>query len=125
MMTWDELITHVRGRWNVAIDSRDRLGLLWTIGEPPDLEEQRELVELVHGGGVPYVRISADVAHEEKLSPLDAVRHNTSLALGALALDRTTYVLRAVLPLDALSTQALDRSLELVAHEAARIRNKT
>lgn len=122
-MTWDELITHVRGRWKVAIDSKDRLGLLWIIGEPPEVEEQREMVELIHGAGVPYVRITADVAREDALSSLDAVRHNTTLAVGALALDRSTYVLRAVLPLDVLSTQALDRSLELVAHEAARIRH--
>jgi hypothetical protein len=123
-MTWDELATHVRGQWKVAIDSKDRLGLLWMIGEMPDVEEQREMVELIHGGGVSYVRISAEVTREEKLSPLDAVRHNTTLAVGALALDGDTYVLRAVLPLDVLSTQALDRSLELVAHEAARIRHK-
>lgn len=122
-MTWDELLAHVRGRWTVAIDSRDRLGLLWSVGEPP--EEQRELVELIHGGGVPYVRITADVTREEKLSALDAARHNTRLAVGALAIDRANYVLRAVLPLEALSTHALDLSLELVAHEAARIRHDT
>ncbi|MGE0396394.1 MAG: hypothetical protein AB7T06_06720 [Kofleriaceae bacterium] len=121
-MTWDELITHVRGRWKVAIDAPDRLGLLFRIGEPPEADEQREMVELIHGAGVPYVRITADVAREETLSPLDAVRHNMTLAVGALALDRERYVLRAVLPLDVLSLQALDRSLELLAHEAARIR---
>jgi hypothetical protein len=123
-MTWIELVAHVRERWKLAIDAQDRLGLLWSIGEGPNVEEQRELVELIHGGGVPYVRITADVTREEKLSPLDAVRHNTTLAVGALALDRQTYVLRAVIPLDVLSTQALDRSLELVAHEAARIRHQ-
>lgn len=123
-MTWDELVTHVREQWKVAIDSRDRLGLLWTIGAGADAEEQREMVELVHGGGVAYVRITADVAGEDDLSSLEAVRVNMTLALGALALDRHNYVLRAVLPLDALTTHALDRSLELVAHEAARIRNE-
>jgi hypothetical protein len=129
-MTWDELIEHVRGKWRVAIDSRDKLGLLWTItGTPdpddadvPEPDEQREMVELIHGAGEPYVRISAEVVHEDSLSSLEAVRHNMTLAVGALALDRTTYVLRAVLPLDVLSTQVLDRSLELVAREAARIR---
>jgi hypothetical protein len=119
-MTWDELVTHVRETWRVAIDSRDRLGLLWTIDERGD--EQREVVELVHSNSVPYVRITADVTHEDDLSALEAVRVNASLSLGALALDRHTYVLRAVLPLDALTSQVLDRSLELVAHEAARIR---
>lgn len=133
VMTWDELMDHVRGKWRVAIDSRDRLGLLWTFNPTPDpdddaapdAEEQREMVELVHGAGTPYVRISAEVGAEESLSSLDAVRHNMTIAVGALALDRKTYVLRAVLPLDVLSTQALDRSLELVAREAARIRRST
>jgi hypothetical protein len=125
-MTWDQLIEHVRGTWRVAIDSRDKLGLLWSVtpdpdGDVPD-DEQRETVELVHGAGEPYVRITAEVGREDTLSALDAVRHNMTITVGALALDRTTYVLRAVLPLDVLSTHVLDRSLELVAREAARIR---
>jgi hypothetical protein len=124
VMTWDELVAHVREQWKVAIDSRGRLGLLWTIGEGATAEEQREMVELVHSNGVSYVRITADVAPEDSMSALDAVRVNLTLALGALALDRHSYVLRAVLPLDALTTAALDRSLELVAHEAARIRDE-
>ncbi|MFN0253210.1 MAG: hypothetical protein ACKV2T_40425 [Kofleriaceae bacterium] len=123
-MTWDELLAHVREQWKVAIDARDRLGLLWTIGEGASAEEQREMVELVHRGGVSYVRITADVSPEDSMSALEAVRANSTLALGALALDRHSYVLRAVLPLDALTTTVLDRSLELVANEAARIRRE-
>jgi hypothetical protein len=68
--------------------------------------------------------ILCDVVGIEQLDPKEALAHNHTLAAGALALVDERVVMRLVTPLEELRFERLDRWLELLAHEAARLRRK-
>jgi hypothetical protein len=120
---WDRLQAHMRRRWRLAHDAPLHMSLAWTIGEAHEQVEQLQIVELDRGRAGAQVRIVAEVASSLAISPLSALEHNATLAFGALALIDGTYVLRAMLPLADLTMPTLDRALELIAHEAARLRH--
>ncbi len=124
MLDWATVRAHVATRFSVAASSEDALQLRWNISRADGtVVEQAERLSAARAFGVPHVLIVCPVVAEAALPATDALRHNATLAIGALALTPDGYVMRASLPLDGLAFPALDRALELVAHEAARIRD--
>ena len=124
MTTFDDVRAYMRERFKLAVDDARRVELGWRIhgGAAPVL--QREIVEPVTAFGVPHVLIAADVVASNVMSPVEAVMHNARLAVGSLALHGDVYWVRAVLAIDGTSSAVLDRALEFVAHEAARLRTQ-
>jgi hypothetical protein len=119
---WETIREHVRGKFHVAVDEPGRLGLLWTF---PNAEgAQREYIEPVTAFGLAHVVIRANVATTNVMKAYDALVHNTQLAIGALCIEEGFLVLRVVLPIEGVDLSVIDRSLEFLAHEAARLRTK-
>jgi hypothetical protein len=79
-------------------------------------------VELVSAWDEPWVRVVAPVAFEQHIQrPIDALRWNAELSVGALAVVEGTFVVRATLCLGELDGKGLDRYVRFVAREAARL----
>lgn len=122
MGDWEALRTHLRDKFHIAVDEPNRLGLVWTF---PNAEgPQRQYIETVTAFGAPHVLITANVATTHVMKAYDALLHNTQLAIGALCIQDGFYILRVVLPIEGIDRAVIDRSLEFVAHEAARLRTK-
>lgn len=123
MATWVEVQEHLRGRFKLAVDQPSWIGLAWRFDVPsggPLLQRQR--IELAHASGQPHALVLCDVVPEDAFPPRDALVHNMALAIGALAVHEGIVVLRHLFPLDKLDRADFDRALELMAHEAARLR---
>ncbi|MCS6912582.1 MAG: hypothetical protein RMK29_19860 [Myxococcales bacterium] len=125
MPTWEEICTHIRQRFVISVDKARWLGLTWRFGGPEGPVYQGQRVELAHAMGKPQVLILCDVVPEADLPLREALEHNMTLAIGALALSQGTFVLRQVYPADGLDFAQLDTALEFLAHEAARLRLQT
>lgn len=120
--SWDAVREHVRGKFHIAVDEPGRLGLVWTFAQMDG--RQRQHLEPITAFGIPHVLITANVATTQILRAYDALLHNAQLAIGALCVQDGFYLLRVVLPIDGVDLAVIDRSLEFVAHEAARLRTK-
>ena len=125
MTTFDEVRTYLRERYKLVTDDTRLVELTWRIhgGSAPVL--QHEVVEAVTAFGVPHVLIAAQVTSTNAMSAHDAVTHNAKLAVGSLVLVGDAYWMRAVLPIEGTTRAVLDRALEFVAHEAARLRTRS
>lgn len=121
-MSWHRVRDHVRAKFHIAVDEPVRLGLVWTF--PQATGPQRQYIESVTAFGIPHVMIRANVATTNVMKAYDALLLNTQLAIGALCIQDGFYVIRAVLPIEGVELAVIDRSLEFVAHEAARLRTK-
>lgn len=115
---WPSLRAHMRGKYNLEYDDAEGIRLTWDV----DGVAQTQWLHPVAGLGMHHVMVVCPMVGERDLPPRDALRHNNTLAVGTIALARDGYVMRAVLPLELLSFVAFDRMIEVVAHEAARIR---
>jgi hypothetical protein len=118
MMDWTLVRAHMRSTFELEYDDAEGIRLRWDV--EGTLQEQ--WLHPVKAAGLPHLMVVCPVVSEASMHPRDAVKHNNTLAVGALALGPQGYVMRVVLPLDSLTMPALDRMLELTAHEAARIR---
>ena len=122
MPTWDETKAHLRERFKLLREEPTWIAMGWTF--EGDQRVQEEKIELRQALGEPYALISCDVIGLDQLDPREALAHNNTLAIGALALVEDRVVMRHVLPLEDLAFARLDKALELLAHEAARLRRK-
>lgn len=121
MTTWLALGDALRTRYRLALDEPARLGLVWRFAD----HIQRQTLELATAhSGQPHVLVLCNVADETALSPLDALRHNATLATGSLALIAGTYHLRAALPLLGMTLAGAEHAIELLAREAAGLRTR-
>lgn len=119
---WEEVRDHVRQTFQVAIDEPARLGLVWRFANAEG--PQRQYLVPAMAFGIPHVVITANVTTPHVMTAYDALLYNHQLAIGALCIDEGVFVLRVVLPLVGVDMSVIDRSLELLAHEAARLRTK-
>lgn len=119
---WDAIRDHIRRNYHVAVDGPGSLGLLWTFPNAEGVQRQR--VEAVVAFGAPHVVITSNVGSAATMTCYDALIHNGTLAIGALCFLDGHLVLRMILPLEGVDISVIDRSLQLVAHEAARLRSK-
>jgi hypothetical protein len=124
MTTWSEACRHVAEGHEVAAHGPGWLGLVWSFARAAGgaRVRQRQRVELVGVAGRPHVVVTCDVSPCERLPADEALALNLELGVGALARIGDTVVLRAARPLAGLDLDELDWTLEVVAHEAARLR---
>jgi hypothetical protein len=122
MATWDETKAHLRARFKLFRDEAELVMLSWTFEGDPVVQGQS--IELRPAFGEPHAVILCDVVARAQMDPAEALAHNMTLAIGALAHDGDRLVLRHVEPLADLPFPRLDRAVELLAHEAARLRRK-
>jgi hypothetical protein len=127
MPTWEETQTYMRASYVLVVDEPKWIGLAWSFKSADGTEDvvQRERVEQVQAFGEPHLLVLADVAPAGEVAAeqaIGALRHNMSIAIGAIAIADDTFVVRAVVPLETLTWPVLDRTLRQVAHEAARLR---
>jgi|SRR5688572_22280112 len=121
-MTWDEVCAHLRRTYVLDLDQDETFGLVWRFESMPTPVLQRQRVQLTVAFGVePWVAISCPVAVEDQFPARAALAHNSSLALGALMLDKNLVVLRFVTALAPLEAHELDETLVTLANEAARL----
>ncbi len=92
----------------------------------PDAEgaSQRQWIESTTAFGAPHVVISCNVGTASSMTCYDALTHNAQLAIGALCFQDGHLVLRVVLPLEGVDTQVIEKSIELLAREATRLRTR-
>jgi hypothetical protein len=123
MPSWDEVKEYVRGRFQILKEEDSWFGMAWRfpVGDGTFVT-QRVKVHSTHAFGEAWLLAMADVVPEAQLDPREAIKHNRTLAIGALALDDGLYLMRHAAPLATLVWVDLDRMLEFVAHEAARLR---
>lgn len=122
MPTWDETKGHLRERFKLLREEPTWITMGWTFEGDQRVQEER--IELRQALGEPHALITCDVVGLDQLEPKDALAHNMTLAIGALAMVEDRIVLRHVTPLEDLSFARLDKALELLAHEAARLRRQ-
>jgi hypothetical protein len=122
MPTWEETKQHLREKFHLAAVEEDWVGLVWSFPGGAEPVRQRQRVERATAFGEPHVLVLADVLPADRVDAAQALAHNMTVACGGLAIAEGTLVVRLVLPLQDLSFAFLDRSLEYLAHEAARLR---
>jgi hypothetical protein len=120
MPTWEETKKHLRERFKLLREEPTWITMGWTFEGEAHVQEER--IELRQAVGEPHILILCDVVGVDQMEPRDALAHNMTLAAGALALVDNRVVLRHVAPLEDLRFERLDRWVELIAHEAARLR---
>ncbi|MFN0253906.1 MAG: hypothetical protein ACKV2T_43990 [Kofleriaceae bacterium] len=126
MSSWTDARAYLRrSGLRLKIADPDLIGVEWTVRGPSGPIQQRQLISAVTAFGVEYLQIMSLVASANALSPLDALVKNSELLIGSVCLIDNTYVVRAILPLENLDTVALDRTLRVVANEAARLGART
>lgn len=127
MPTWEQTKQHLRETFTIAVDEPEWIGLGWKFKSAGGSEDvlQRQRVELAQAFGTPHLIVLCDIIDVSRVPEQVVLRHNMTLAIGAVAISESIYVLRAVLRLEGLSFDVLDETLEYVAHEAARLREST
>lgn len=80
------------------------------------------MIEVVEAFGEEHVVISCNVGTAASMTCYDALLVNAELAIGALCFHEGHLVLRVVLPLEGVDTAVIEKSVELLAREAARLR---
>lgn len=122
MVTWDGLRQHLRWTHVLSAEEDEALELEWRFEEDDAQHVQTERLELVEGDSELYVVITAPVGDAAALDARAALEHNATLVAGALALVDGVMSVREVLSLAESSARHIERMMELVAHEAARLR---
>lgn len=119
---WTDLRAHLRTKYHLAVDEEQCVGLHWRFAGATDV--QREFITPVIVQGRPSAEIVANVVAASAMSAHEAMLLNARIAFGALCIADGFYLLRAVLPLDGVTFEVIDRALELIANEAARLRHR-
>lgn len=118
-LTWEQVVAHVRHQHVVVVEQPSYVAIGWKIRNAVQLEQ----IERVSALGAPGVRILAVVGPTASLEAARVLEHNLAMPVGCIAVQGRSYVVRHVLPLAGLTPARLDEVLEVVAHEAARLRH--
>jgi hypothetical protein len=122
MATWEEICTHLRTSYSLVVVESGWLGMEWTFTHQGAVLRQRVKIERSTSYASDWVLVMAAVCRSDALDAAGALRFNARLAIGSLAIEGATCYLRAALPADTLVVRDLDRTIELVARETARLR---
>jgi hypothetical protein len=122
MPTWDDVRAHVRSRYRLVKDEPDWLGMVWTFVHERKKFQQRVKVERIAVNGADWVLVLAAICKADKIDAAGALRFNARLAVGSIGIERNMCYLRGSLPVDTLVLRDLDRLIEVVARETARMR---
>ena len=122
MPSWDEVRSHLRTHLKVTQEESTWLGLVWRFPDAQESVLQEQRVGVIQALGEPHLLVLCEAVAADKLPAGELLAHNMSLAVGAVAQSGDLYVVRHVQPLAEVDLARLGRTLELTAHEAARLR---
>jgi hypothetical protein len=120
--TWPEVHEHLVSRYQLLVAGDDWIGVSWAFTRGTEVIEQRVKIERGRAFANDWLVIRGAICLAERIDPVDALKFNARLALGALVLDDGRCYLRVTLPMDSLQWRDLDQAIEHVAREAARLR---
>jgi hypothetical protein len=97
MASWDGLRNYIKAHYTVATDELDAMALDFRLD---DGRTQRVIVRRLRLGNDEWAEILTPVCREDDIAPRDALRRNSSMVVGGLALGEDgTIVFRHSLPL--------------------------
>jgi hypothetical protein len=123
-MTWDEICEKCRESFNLTRDMPELLELVWSFRNKENDGEIRMEQRVLRGRGPfdGYIMVISPVLPENVRPARDALSHNMTTPVGALALQDGHYFMRHFARLEDLAFPSLRRDMELLAIEAARLR---
>lgn len=123
-MHWNELRDIVCAKRTVLSDDGERLMLVhrYVTDDSSTVQNQRVEVSRDRVTGEPWVLLLADVCPVHEISAHRALLHNGTLAVGSIYIDEDFYFLRHAMPLETLTEHHLTLAIELLGHEATRLR---
>lgn len=90
---------------------------------PEGVIDQRVRVAWARALGRDWLQLTAPLLLPAEITADELLRHNLTLAVGAVGGDAAQRVLRQLVPLAPLDDEVLDLTLQALAHEAARLRS--
>ena len=119
MTDWTALCEHIRQRHPTV-----RLEPHW-LGVELAVEGSgvRVKLERVTAFEEPWLLVLAAIGSDRHVDATAALRYNALTAVGALVIENERCYLRAALPLAEATLAALDRTIDFIAREAARLRH--
>ncbi len=117
-MQWPDVVAQLRAAYTIDSESDDWLELRWRFVFEGDTVEQHQTVRSGTAYGELFVVVAAELP---TLDPAHALRHNATLAIGALAIEDGRAILRAGILAETLTAPHLDRVVRAIAEEAARL----
>ncbi len=119
MTTWAEVQAHMRTRYELETDTPRGFSLWFGYA---DGHRQRVEVRRFQAFEIDWLEFRSVVCTASKFEPVEALRHNDSMACGALAIDgNDTLVLIYSAPLPTMDTEELELPLFVVAGHARRL----
>jgi hypothetical protein len=124
MVSFEQLRVYLRARYGLVVDRADVVGMVWqfTDGDTPVYQHLK--IFAVQAFGAPWLVFRAEVCPADLVSAQQAMAHNCTLAVGALAFDGDVCIVRRACPLHTMTGADLEQTVEFVAHEAARMRKQ-
>ena len=125
MPTWTEAAAHLRTRYTIARDEPTWIGMMWSFRAGDVEMEEPVRVELISAYDEDWLLVQAVVCKADRIEAAGALRWNSLVAIGGLALDGPYCVLRSALPLDTMAWRDLDRTISFIARETPEGRPRT
>ena len=118
-MTFDEVREIAAARFEV-IESRPRWIRVRQRGGPD--VDQRIALDHIALVGRPWLALWADICASDRIHPRRALVHNATIVVGSVALEDDHYFIRHAVTLATLTPDDLVFLVDLLAHEARRVR---
>ncbi|NOY90500.1 MAG: hypothetical protein GXP55_04760 [Deltaproteobacteria bacterium] len=115
MPTFDEVREYAKSRYEFSEDSAERFSLVF---EYESGRMQKVVISRFEAMDREWCDFASACCSREQLSPEDAVRKNWDFAVGALALEGDTYVIRYSLSLATMNLAEFELPLHVVARTA-------
>ncbi len=123
MLTWEMVRAYIRRQFSPVQEAEGWLSLRC---EFPNAGFQTVLASLrEHRVGGAALELAAPVGDTDRIPATDALAYNQNAPLGALVLRGDSVLLRHVIALKDITTDAIDDALGYVASEAMRLRMRT
>lgn len=121
MATWNEVQAHMRRTYRLHHDEPNAMAMTWAY---TDGRTQRIVVRRYESGDVEMVELKSPFAEYGGPDPVELLRENTRLPIGAVGLASDTYILVHNTSLGPLSTGELDDLLARVARHADKLESR-
>ena len=118
MATWNEVQAHMRRSYRLHHDEPNVLAMTWAY---TDGRTQRIIVRRYEAGEVEMLELKSPFAEYGAPDPVELLRENCRLPVGAVGLSSDTYILVHNAALEGLSLASLDDLLARVARHADKL----
>jgi len=116
MPSWTDIQQYARSKYTLAEDNEDIFSLVFRL---PSERTQKIWVHKFEAFEEDWIEFRSVVCKFDELSPKIALRKNSSLVIGSLALDGDgDYVLLHNAPLATMDMDEFERPLHIIAHTA-------